>query len=146
MKYISILILAVVVLSCSTAKKSTKNNKVAEASSTEYKFDLSLQTKMFLQEYENEKEGKNVEDFIPSQKLIDKYNIKVLDNIYTISGFIKVNNEYAEDKLTQLNINPASKVDNIVTVIIPLDTIDKFLIINGIDYFEISEKVELKTK
>lgn len=146
MKYITIIILSATLLACSTTRKDTAKKEVAKSNSIEYKFDLSLQTKMFLQKFNNEKTGDDIEAFIPSKELVDKYNIIILDDIYTISGFIKINNDYDQDYLTQINIKPGSKVDNIITVIIPLSSIDNFLTLNGIDYFEISEKVKLKSK
>jgi len=144
MKYISLIILAVVILSCSTTKKSTKNNKADNSSSIEYKFDLSLQTKLFLQEFENEKLEKSTDSFVPSQNLIDKYNIKIVEDLHTISGFIKVNSDYNEEELNRINIKTGSQSNNIITVIIPMGSIDKFLILNGVEYFEIGQKVELK--
>jgi hypothetical protein len=135
MKYITIVILSVAIIACSATKKSSSKKDEPKQSSVENKFDLSMYTKSFLVAPEN---------FVPSEKLINKYSIKKVNGTYTISGFIKINDSYQEKELTQLNIKTGSAVSNIVTVIITLESIDSFLLINGINYFEIGEKVEPK--
>ena len=142
MKYIEILIIFMVIFSCSATKQNSTKKTSLGSKPIVYKFDLSLKTKMFLKELEEEKEDKT--NYIPSNKLIDKYNIKKLNDIYTISGFIKINDEYNENVLTQLNIKTNSNVGNIITVIVPLNSIDAFLTLDGINYFEISTQVDLK--
>ncbi len=144
MKYISIIILSVAIIACSATKKSSSKKEETEQSSVENKFDLSLHTKLFLIALEKERAGKSTEDFVPSDKLINAYDIKKLNDTYIINGFIKIKDSYQEKELTQLNIKTGSAVSNIVTVIVPLESINSFLLISGIDYFEIGEKVELK--
>lgn len=144
MKYITIVILSVAIIACSATKKSSSKKDEPKQSSVENKFDLSMYTKSFLVALEKERAGKSTENFVPSEKLINKYSIKKVNGTYTISGFIKINDSYQEKELTQLNIKTGSAVSNIVTVIITLESIDSFLLINGINYFEIGEKVEPK--
>lgn len=134
------------ITSCFSIKQTNTENEVTELNSIKFKFDLSLYTKMFLQELEREKAVKNYDNYVPSKKLIEKYNLKKLNGIYTISGFIKINNEFNKNDLVQLNIKANSKIGEIMTVIIPLNSIEMFLKINGIIYFEISRKVELRNK
>ena len=144
MKYISVIILLITVFACSSTKKNTANKKDTKPISAENQFDMSLHTKMFLREFESEKKSANNDDFIPSVKLINKYGLKKVSDEYTISGFIKTNNKFQKDQLTLLKIKYGSLVNNIITVIIPLNSIDSFLYLKGIDYFEIGAKVELK--
>lgn len=144
MKYLTIIILSIAIIACSASKKSRSKKEEAKQSSVENKFDLSMHTKSFLVALEKERAGKSTENFVPSEKLINTYDIKKLNGTYTISGFIKINDSYQEKALTQLNIKTGSAVSNIVTVVIPLESINSFLLISGIDYFEIGEKVELK--
>ena len=87
-----------------------------------------------------------MDNYVPSKELIEKYNLRKLNGVYTISGFIKINNEFNENDLAQLNIKANSKIGEIMTVIIPLNSIEMFLKINGVKYFEISQKVELRNK
>jgi len=144
MKLITIFIISTVLFSCSSTKQNSKEKKVANSNSIEYKFDMSLHTKLFLQELEKEKNEKETENFIPSEKLIEKYSIKKINDLYTINGFIKANENFNENDLSSLNIQTNSKVGEIVTVTIPLNSIDNFLTLNGVKYFEINKKVELK--
>jgi len=146
MKYITILSISIILVNCSTTKHYKTEKKASKSIPIEYKFDLSLQTILFLQELETERESKANSNFIPSNKLIDKYNIKKLNDIYTISGFIKTKDGYNENNLTQLNIKTNSKVGNIITIIIPISSIDTFLTLDGISYFEINKRVDLKNR
>jgi hypothetical protein len=144
MKVFTILLFTIFIASCFPTKQNKTENHIAKSNSIEYKFDLSLHTKIFLHELEKEKKGKENNNFIPSDKLIDKYNIMIENDIYTMSGFIKTQEGYSENDLTKLNIKTNSKIGKIITVIIPLSSIDNFLKLDGIKYFEINKKVELK--
>ncbi|RLD37624.1 MAG: hypothetical protein DRI74_06235 [Bacteroidetes bacterium] len=128
----------------------TSNNKskkeVSPLVSTEYLFDLSLHTKLFLQELDKEIASKKDGNFIPSEEFIEKYNIQKIEGDYSISGFIKVDGNFREADLVSLNIKMGSKAGEIMTIIIPLEKMAKFLELKGIKYFEINKKASIKTK
>jgi len=128
----------------------SSNNKAeketAKSSSAEYLFNLSLHTKLFLQELDKEIAIQKKGDFIPSEQFIEKYNIQKIGDVHSISGFIKISNDFKEADLNSLNIKMGSKAGEIMTVIIPLEEMNKFLKIKGISYFEINKKAAIKTK
>ena len=143
MKQLSIFIIflfSFFLFNCSSTKKveksSVENHK-------EYRFSLSLQTKLFLSDLEKERKGKNLKDFEPTSALIEKYQIKKIQDAYSISGFIKINDDFNESDLKSLNIKINSTLNKTMTIIIPISTIHDFLELNGINYFEIATKVNL---
>ncbi len=144
MKYITLVILAISLLACSATKKNSSNKKEQQLKPTEYKFGMSLHTKLFLADYNKEKSEFINKEYLPSDNLINNYSLKKIDNEYTVSGFIKTNSDFQKEDLVPLNIKNGSDVNKIITVIIPLSSVDDFLKLDGINYFEIGEKVELK--
>jgi len=127
-------------------KPKKKDKTVAKSNQTEYKFNMSLHTKLFLQDFKNELAGNEISEFEPSSELKTKYNITESDGEFEISGFIKTNSQYNEADLVNLEIKTNSSVGDITTVVIPLKSLYKFLELDGIKYFEINKKVELKNK
>ncbi len=150
MKLISVIAISILLISCSSKMNTKKDKTEAKSSQTEYntkyKFDLSLHTKLFLQDLKKELAEKEITEFEPSSKLKTKYSITENGGEYRISGFIKTNNQYNKADLVALEININSSVGNIITVSIPLKSIYKFLELDGIKYFEISKKVEFKNQ
>ena len=138
MKLITGLIILAVLYSCSTTKQVKKEENVK--SQTEYNFELSLDTKLFLEDLNKEQGEQNIDELKLTKEFTDKYNISGSPGAYDISGLIKINEQYNENDLAKLNINTNSKVNEIVTVIIPLGSIDSFLELDGIKYFELTKK------
>ena len=103
---------------------------------------ISPNTKIFLLELEKEK--LNQKEYQPSQTLIDNYNLLFIDNEFFICGFIKVDDNFNKEDLEKINTRVISTSGSIITVHIPLSSIDNFLKINSVKYFQISEKAELK--
>jgi len=138
MKLITGLIILAVLYSCSTTKQVKKEENVK--SQTEYNFELSLDTKLFLEDLNKEQGEQNIDELKLTKEFTDKYNISGSPGAYDISGLIKINEQYNENDLAKLNIKTNSKVNEIVTVIIPLGSIDSFLELDGIKYFELTKK------
>ena len=142
MRLITGLIILAVLYSCSTTKQVKKEEKVK--SQTGYNFELSLDTKLFLEDLKKEKGEQNIDELKLTKEFTNKYNISGPPGAYNISGLIKINEQYNENDLAKLNIKTNSKVNDIVTVIIPLGSIDSFLELDGIKYFELTKKGVLK--
>jgi hypothetical protein len=145
MRLFIVLLIAVFMFSCISSNSKAEKETVKSVS-TEYLFDLSLHTRLFLRELDKEIAIQKKGDFIPSEKFIEKYNTQKIEDVYSISGFIKINDDFKETDLDLLNIKMGSKSGDIMTLIIPLDKMPKFLKIKGISYFEINRKAAIKTK
>ncbi len=145
MRLFIVLIVTVFMSSC-ISSNSKAEKEATKTVATEYLFDLSMYTKLFLQELDKEIAIQKRGDFIPSEEFIEKYNVQNISDVHSISGFIKINSEFMESDLNSLNIKMGSKAGDIMTIIIPLDEMSKFLKIKGIKYFEINKKAAIKTK
>ncbi len=118
-----------------------KTDKTNDTISTSMK--LSLHTKQFIKEIEST--NKNFDEFDFSDEFKKKYGIIKRNNQFFIGGFAKVNNHYNFLDLDNMNIKVNSKSGNIITLDIPLNSLDTFLKYDGVSYFEINQKVNLKT-
>lgn len=145
MRLFIVLIITVFMSSCISSNNKAEK-ETAKSVSSEYLFDLSLHTKLFLQELDKEIAIQKKGGFIPSEKFIEKYNTQKIEDVHSISGFIKINDDFKEADFVSLNIKTGSKAGEIMTVIIPLDKMSKFLELKGINYFEINKKAAIKTK
>jgi len=132
-------------LSCNETKQAVKTNNenIMQTEIFQTTYNISARTKMFLSELENEisKAGKSIESFKPSEKLIESHNIRKQDDDYFISGFVKTNELFYRNSFEQINITFGQDTGNIITVQIPFKSLSQFLKGEGIEYFEISEKV-----
>ncbi len=144
MRHITLITISILLVSCSSMKNTKKDKTMAKSNQTEYKFDMSLHTKLFLEDLKKELIDKDIVDLKPSEELKTKYNITESEGEFIISGFIKTNSQYNERDLVNLEIKTNSSVGDITTVVIPLKSIYKFLELDGVKYFEINKKVELK--
>jgi len=115
-----------------------KTNKTNDTINTNMK--LSLQTKQFVKEMKSI----DIDESNISDEIISKYGIVTRNNQYFITGLAKVNERFDLQELKNMNININSKSGNIITLEIPLNDLDIFLKYKGVNYFEISQKVELK--
>lgn len=144
---VSLSILLILTSSCITSdNKAQKDDSVAKPSNFSSNFKLSPQTKLFIQDLRQEIENEDKTTFKSSSKLQNKYNLRKLNNVFYVNGFIKVNNNYDEDVLSKLNINVNSSKGEIKTISIPIKSIPKFLRTDGIEYFEISQQVKNQMK
>ena len=76
-------------------------------------------------------------------QLIEQYGLVEIEGNLFVSSFIVVDDEADISQLTSLNIEIETHVDNIYTATIPISNLEKLLSIQGIDYVEIGQKVEL---
>lgn len=137
-------IISVFFLSCNGTKQAAKTNNenIMQTETFQPSYNISAKTKMFLSELENEiSQVKNIENFKPSNKLIASYNIRKQGNDYFISGFIKPNDQFDRNNLEPNNVTFGQAIGIVVTVQVPLRYLSQFLKAKGIEYFEISEKV-----
>ena len=128
--------------SCSSSKQSVNNSMI----SIKTNYPVSARTKQFVAELNNELPIKNdsLENYTPSNKLIEKYNIRKQEGLYYVSGFIKFSENFDKSNLEKINVFVGKTSNLISTVQVPLNKLNQFFQITGITYFEIAEKAELK--
>ncbi len=134
-------------ISCGGAKQTNNKTEVNHTTSNLTPiFNVSARTKSFLAALENEisGHGNSIENAQLSEKFIEAYNVRELDNDYSISGFIKMNEDFDSKDLEQIDVALRQPTGAITTVQVPLKSLGQFLKIPGIEYFEISEKVTNK--
>jgi hypothetical protein len=134
-----------VFFSCKSSKKIVTNNeKIKVSNSNQSISNISARTKQFLTELEKELNGENISEFIPSKRLIDEYSIYKIKNEFFISGFVKINEKFDKSICENSSVQFGQPSGQITTVNIPLNYLSDFLKMSGIEYFEISEKVQTK--
>lgn len=140
MKFASIMIVVCsLLLACAASHKTT-----IEDATTPH-FSVANNTQLFLSEYRNEKDlsHKMNKPFTPSQGLVDRYELQMINNDYCLFGFIKVDTSFSETKLNKIGVKTNSRSGKIITVQIPLKSLSSFLHLSSITYFEISHKMNL---
>ena len=121
---------------------NSENN--IESNSFRMNYNISSRTKQFLNELEKELNGENISEFIPSKRLIDEYSIYKIKNEFFISGFVKINEKFNKSIFENSSVKFGQPSGQIITVNIPLNYLSDFLKMSGIEYFEMSEKVQTK--
>jgi hypothetical protein len=125
-----------------TIEKSDKKNDTIINS----KMKLSLYTKQFIREIKSMNNNKKIDEKKLSDEFIKKHGIIKRNNHFFIGGFVKINESFDSQDLKNMNIKINSKSGNIITLEIPINSLNALLKYEGINYFEINQKVELKNK
>ncbi len=129
-------------MSTKTIEKSDKKNDTIINS----KMKLSLYTKQFIREIKSMDNNKKIDEKKLSDEFIKKYGIIKRNNHFFIGGFAKINKSFDSQDLKNMDIKINSKSGNIITLEIPINSLNTLLQYEGINYFEINQKVELKNK
>ena len=124
--------------SCSN-KKSTVATEEEKILKETQKVEISSRTKLFLEELNDFKSADQV-----SEDFKSKYSIKELEGINYVSGTLTYNSAFAEKSITELGVKTNLNMNNRLNVLVPLKAIDDFLAVEGIEYFEIATKGNLK--
>jgi hypothetical protein len=131
--------------SCKEANHITSNSeKNIESTLFRIDYNVSSRTKQFLNELEKELNGENISEFAPSKRLIDDYSICKIKKEFFISGFVKINEKFDKSIFENSGVQFGQPSGQINTVNIPLNYLSDFLKMSGIEYFEMSEKVQIK--
>lgn len=130
MKLSILYFLALAFLSCHSGNKATNNYKPH--------FRVSPFTSLFIERLKQENPAQ------PSATFISDFALLSIKGQYYVSGMATVNRDFDEKKLERLHARVNTKAGNICTVQIPLINFNKFLQLNGFDYFELSSRVSIK--
>lgn len=104
----------------------------------------SLQVNQLLQDLESENYKKN--SYQPSDNIITKYGIQKLDNAYYVGGMMSANEKLKDSELKSLDVIISTSAGGVSTVQVPIQNLDKFLNLKGIESFDLGKKVFTKGK
>jgi len=106
---------------------------VAHSSFGQANYDVS--TKFFLAELAKENVNR------PSSNFITSYDLIKINGAYHIGALTKVNNMLSRSALADLGIIVSTELEDLWTMRIPLENIEAFLALEGIDFVEISSEI-----
>lgn len=109
-------------------------------------FNISAYTKFLIHDIEKElKDNKVVlKNYVPSKFIVDTYSMMNINDIYHISGMAFINDKFVSTSLNKYQIKSGTTAGKVITLQIPINKLDSFFMMNDIEYFQISEKVDLK--
>ena len=141
MKTLILILLSLILISCSSTKESTKSTDESPSYNSYSKSaGLSDMTKSFINQIKNERKNLNkMQKYIPSQNLINEYNIFLNNGTYYIGSKFKINNEMDSAVLDAIGVIIVSKIENNWTANIPVDMLEDVVNYSGIDYLQIDE-------
>jgi subtilisin family serine protease len=109
-----------------------KNKNVIQASSVyEQSSNCSPYTALLLSDFKLKKSA---------EELVDRFNLRREGDEIIVSAFIKVNNEFDSSELDALNIHLSTQEGDLCIVNIPIESMEKLLTVQGIEYVDIAQK------
>jgi hypothetical protein len=141
----TIFIHLLLLVSCISTKQPNSISQT-ENSNLSARFSISARTRQFLSNLNKEliHDQCGIKEFKLSEKLLNDFAIRKQGDTYLISGFIKTNEDFDKPFLEKTGITFGQQAGQICTVNIPLQCLSVFLDHEGIEYFEISEKIQIK--
>jgi hypothetical protein len=103
----------------------------------------SLQVNQLLQDLASENYKKN--GYQPSESIMAKYGIQKLSNTYYVGGMMSANEKLKDSDLKSLGIIVGTSAGGVSTVQVPIQNLDKFLNIEGIESFDLGKKAYTKS-
>lgn len=131
--------------SCSGTKKTineTEMNQIITELTTN--FDVSTKTRQLIKDIQDEltEQKTTIKRYTPSKNIIEKYDILKIENVYHISGMMMTKENFSKSTLDDISVKTGSQSGKFTTVQIPMNNFDLFLKNNGIEYFQVTEKVK----
>lgn len=96
-------------------------------------------------ELQNDMKAKKqeIQQFVPSAEMADKYSLQKIKGIYYVQGFIKTNRDFKPEQIKKIGGYCGRPAGDIRTVQVPLKSFYVFLRQKGITYFQVAEKVSI---
>ncbi|MFC2106828.1 S8/S53 family peptidase [Bacteroidota bacterium] len=105
--------------------------------------NVSLETKRFIKEVKKfEKSQQKPEKQL--SKIKEYYPLLKIDNKYYIGGIIKVEEDFNENELTDLNVMITTKAGKIWTVKIPIEEVKEVVKLDGIEFIQTDSRIKKK--
>ena len=127
---------------CSSFSKSISSDN--SLLSTMDRARLSNSFNSFWEELSEEANGKSLEQYIPSQALIERYSLKKQDQQFLVSGFLHTDSTFNKADIEYIGGNVVAYTNKIKTFSVPIKNIPLLIKVKGITYIEISRKVRTK--
>jgi hypothetical protein len=133
--------------SCSETKKTineTEMNQITTELTTN--FDVSAKTRQLIKDIQDEltEQKTSIQKYTPSKSIIEKYDILKIEDVYHISGMMMIKENFIKSTLDDISVKTGSQSGKFTTVQIPANKFDLFLQNEGIEYFQVTEKVKTK--
>ena len=123
---------------CQSAKK-TVNETSSKVEVARPNVQMSAPTRIFLDDLRAQDDLSNL-----SGDFKAKYPIKEIDGISYVSGMLQVSSSFKSKSIEELGIKTSPQIGKSLSILVPLEAIDKLLQQQQIEYFEIATKGELK--
>lgn len=141
-KFLCCGIVIIMLVGCASSNKNTNTENTQQTSVSKAQLSNSFNT--FWRELTEEADGKLLEQFIPSQKLIKRYSLREQNQQFFISGFLHTDSTFNKADIENIGGNIVTSASMIKTFSIPIKNIPLFIQIKGITYIEIGQKVRTK--
>lgn len=141
-KFLFYTVIASVLMSCCSTSKNISMKK--EQSLITNNVQLSNNFRSFWNELREEAGEQPLEQFIPSDILIQRYSLIEHDKQFYLSGFLYTNSTFNEENIKDIGGNVVIYTDKIKTFSIPVKSIPLLIQIKGITYIEIGKKAKIK--
>lgn len=131
-------------MSCSGTKKQTPMEyPVSEATTGESMgYEVSALTRRFIADIDAElnDKGVEIEHYVPSSSLIERYGLRETEGVVFFSGFIKTEVDFDSGLITAIGGSLGGSSTGIHTVSVPMRHLHDFLQLRGVTYFELATK------
>ena len=141
-KFLFYTVIASVLIGCCSTSKDISIKK--EQSLKTNNVQLSNNFRSFWNELREEAGEQPLEQFIPSDILIQRYSLIEHDKQFYLSGILYTNSTFNEEKIKDIGGNVVIYTDKIKTFSIPVKSIPLLIQIKGITYIEIGKKAKIK--
>lgn len=129
---------------------ATKANKQARKENPEINLMIpdtlktSTSFKIFCNEMAEDQQKQSKSGvYIPSEYIQNKYSLLEKDGVYYIRGYMYITELFDKNALQSLGGSNTEYTDKIQSFSIPLDQLSKMLLLPGITYLELAQKVKL---
>lgn len=141
-KFLFYTVIASVLIGCCSTSKNISIKK--EQSLITNNVQLSNNFRSFWNELNNEAGERPLDQFIPSNILIERYSLIEHNKQFYLSGFLYSDSTFNEEKIKDIGGNVVTYTDKIKTFSIPVKSIPLLIQIKGITYIEIGKKTKIK--
>lgn len=142
------LICVLLLSSCCNCKQTTKEDKEAMKDNEQLTSQdsqlahMSPYTRIFLKKMDEEKKffPENAK-FLPSDELIEQFNIIRIEGIYYVGGILQVKENIDGKSIEELGVKIGTKAGIVWTVKIPIGKVEDVLRLDDILYMQIDERI-----
>lgn len=139
----SIFIMPLFFQSCGTSKQTGSIEYIKLSSPI---FQVSAFTLAFNQDLLREIEKAGAKDYLPSQKLVEKYGLIARNDSVFITGYAKLKPDFKPEDLSDLAALSGNGQNNLYSAFLSFNNLNAFYQSTSVTYFEISTLNHLNKK